>query len=369
MISLSFIEKPHNKILFVGYLIILFGCINLIQIDDQSIISIYSIKQFVWLILSIFITFFVRNIRLKTLKNISTLMYLISIILLVLVLFIGKEISGAKSWVKIAGFTIQPTELIKISYVFLIAKLYSELGSYSASVLVKYVIGFSLFLIPFVLILLQPDFGSAFMLLLISMSVIIGFSFNKKFIISLIILAAVFALPIWNNYLEPYQKQRIINFINPENDPRGIGYNAIQSKISIGSGQFLGKGLGESSQAKFGFLPENHTDFAFSVWAEQMGFVGSLVLIALYFFLIIYPLSFLNDINDPFLKVVIFGISSYFFFHFIVNIFMTLGLFPVIGIPMILFSYGGSSLICSSFGFSILALIIRNYRDVNRLGV
>ena len=110
------------------------------------------------------------------------------------------------------------------------------------------------------------------MLFVVSMSVILSFSFNKKYLLGLILLASLISIPVWNNYLEPYQKQRIINFIYPENDPKGFGYNVIQSKVSIGSGKIFGKGLGESSQAKLGFLPENHTDFAFSVWAEQTGF-------------------------------------------------------------------------------------------------
>ncbi len=369
MISFNFLDKPHAKIIFVGYLIILLGCINLLQIEVNENISIYSIKQFVWLIISLIITFFILRLRLKTLKNISTFFYIFSIVLLILVLFIGKEVSGAKSWINILGFTFQPTELIKISYIFLIAKIYSELGSYSGSLIIKYFIGFSLFLLPFILILFQPDFGSAFMLFVVSMSVILSFSFNKKYLIGLILLASLISIPVWNNYLEPYQKQRIINFIYPENDPKGFGYNVIQSKVSIGSGKIFGKGFGESSQAKLGFLPENHTDFAFSVWAEQTGFLGSLIILILYGFIIIFPLTFLKDINDLFLKVILYGLSSYFFFHFIINILMTIGLFPVIGIPMILFSYGGSSLICASFGFSVIALILKDYRDYNRLGI
>ena len=211
MISFNFLDKPYAKVIFVGYSIILLGCINLLQIQANENISIYSIKQFVWLVISLAITFFVLRLRLRTLKNISTFFYIFSIVLLILVLFIGKEVSGAKSWINILGFTFQPTELIKISYVFLIAKIYSELGSYSGSLVIKYFIGFSLFLLPFILILFQPDFGSAFMLFVVSMSVILSFSFNKKYLLGLILLASLISIPVWNNYLEPYQKQRIIN--------------------------------------------------------------------------------------------------------------------------------------------------------------
>ena len=131
--------------------------------------------------------------------------------------------------------------------------------------------------------MIQPDFGSAFMLLLLSMAVIFCFSFNKKFLFFLLLITFAISIPIWQNYLKPYQKQRIINFINPENDPRGYGYNAIQSKISIGSGSIIGKGFGNSSQSKFGFLPEKHTDFVFTLISEEMGFVGSMLVLILYF--------------------------------------------------------------------------------------
>lgn len=364
----SFLQKPHRKIYFVGFLIILLSCLNLAFLDNEELINSYAIKQFFWFLLSIITAFLISRIRLQSIKALAVPLYLFSILLLIIVLF-GEKISGARSWIKLFGFSFQPSELVKISYVFMIAKLYSDLGSYSKSLAIKYFLGLLFFVIPFILIMIQPDFGSAFMLLLLSMAVIFSFSFNKKFLFFLLLITFAISIPVWQNYLKPYQKQRIINFINPENDPRGYGYNAIQSKISIGSGSIIGKGFGNSSQSKFGFLPEKHTDFAFSVWAEQTGFLGSLILSSLYLFLIIYPLLFLSSIKDIFLKVIIFGISSYFFFHFVVNSLMTIGLFPVIGIPMILFSYGGTSLLCSSIAFSVSALIISEFRDYNRLGV
>jgi rod shape determining protein RodA len=139
--------------------------------------------------------------------------------------------------------------------------------------------------------------------------------------------------------------------------------------VAIGSGKFFGKGLGNSSQGKLKFLPEKHTDFAFSVWAEQTGFLGSMIIIGLYSFIVIYSLLFLNKIRDSFLQVLLFGLSSYFFLHLLINISMTIGLFPVVGIPLLMFSYGGSSLICGAVSLSLMALIISEYRDVNRLGL
>ena len=220
----NFLLKPHRKIYFVGFLIIFLSCLNLAFIDNEKLINSYAIKQFFWLLLSIVTAFFISRIRLQSIKALAVPLY-----------FFSDEISGARSWIKLFGFSFQPSELVKISYVFMIAKLYSDLGSYSKSFIIKYFLGLLFFVIPFILIMIQPDFGSAFMLLLLSMAVIFSFSFNKKFLFFLLLITFAISIPIWQNYLKPYQKQRIINFINPENDPRGYGYNAIQSKISITS--------------------------------------------------------------------------------------------------------------------------------------
>ena len=364
------IRSPEAKILIVGFLIMFSGFINLIFIKDNSFFSSYSFKQFVWIVVSVLIFIIITRLRLQTIKNMSIPFYVFSILLLIFVLMFGQEISGAKSWIKIGNFmSFQPSELVKISFIFVIAKFYSELGAYSKSYLVKYSIGTVFFLVPFILIMFQPDLGSALMLLIISLTVIISFSYNKKALIVISILILALSVPIWNYALKDYQKERIISFVSPENDPSGYGYNIIQSKVAIGSGKLTGKGLGNSSHGKLKFLPEKHTDFAFSVWAEQTGFLGSVFLISLYSFLVIYSLLFLNKIKDNFLQVLLFGLSSYFFFHLLINVSMTIGLFPVVGIPLLMFSYGGSSLICGAVALSLIALIVRDYKDVNRLGL
>ncbi len=366
----NFLRKPEYKILTAGFCIMILSFINLIFIRDGAFLGSYSFKQLIWTIAAGIICFIVLRIRLQTLKNISVSLYILSIILLVFVLFFGDKISGARSWIKIGDFmSFQPSELVKISFIFIIAKFYSELGAYSKSYLVKYFLGLVFFLLPFALIMLQPDLGSALMLLIVSLTVIISFSYNQKILIIIILIIASLSVPIWSYALKDYQKERIVSFIYPEKDPSGYGYNVIQSKVAIGSGQLIGKGLGNSSQAKLKFLPEKHTDFAFSVWAEQTGFLGSIILIGLYAFIVIYSLYYLNKIKDNFLQVLLFGLSSYFFFHLFINVAMTIGFFPVVGIPLLMFSYGGSSLMCGAMALGIIALIISEYKDVNRLGL
>ena len=362
--------RPDAKILMAGFLIMILSFLNLLFISDEAFLSSYAFKQFLWMIVAAVVFFVVSKLRLQTIKKVSVPFYLLSIFMLVFVLIVGEEISGAKSWISIGGFmSFQPSELVKISLIFIIAKFYSDLGAYSKSYLIKYLLGLAFFAPPFVLIMLQPDLGSALMLLGISLSVIISFSYNKTIFLSILLIIVALSVPVWNYGLKDYQKERITSFIYPENDPSGYGYNVIQSKVAIGSGKFFGKGLGNSSQGKLKFLPEKHTDFAFSVWAEQTGFLGSMIIIGLYSFIVIYSLLFLNKIRDSFLQVLLFGLSSYFFFHLLINISMTIGLFPVVGIPLLMFSYGGSSLICGAVSLSLMALIISEYRDVNRLGL
>ena len=367
---IDYLRKPEGKIFSFGFLIMLLGLVNLFFIRNESFFNSYSFKQLIWIIIAGLIYFIVSRFRLQTLKQISIPFYIITLILLLFVLIFGDEISGAKSWIRIGSFmSFQPSELVKISFIFIIAKFFSDLGVYSRSLTIKYLLGFTFFFIPFFLIMLQPDLGSGLMLLIISLCTIISFSYNKKVLITLCMLITVSGFPIWNYGLEDYQKQRIISFMAPEKDPSGYGYNVIQSKVAVGSGELFGKGFGNSSQGKLKFLPEKHTDFAFSVWAEQTGFFGSLLLIGLYGFIVIFSLTFLQKIKDLFLQVLLFGLSTYFFFHLLINVSMTIGLFPVVGIPLLMFSYGGSSLMCGALALSLISLIISNYKDVNRLGL
>tara|TARA_B100001964_G_C14232572_1_gene600781 strand:+ start:764 stop:1876 length:1113 start_codon:yes stop_codon:yes gene_type:complete len=370
MSLLQLARKPEYKILLAGLSIMLLSFVNLLFLEEVDFLNSYAFKQTLWIFVALVGSLMIRTLRLRMLKDISIPIYIISLILLILVLIIGERISGSKSWIKIGNLlSFQPSEFAKIALVFIIAKFYSELGSYSKSYIVKYILGLGFFILPFLLIVIQPDLGSGFMLFVIAISVIFSFSYNQKILLAVVLFFGLSAVPIWNYVLENYQKERIINFVNPEGDPSGYGYNAIQSKIAIGSGKILGKGLGKSSQGKFKFLPEKHTDFAFSVWAEQTGLIGSAILLGLFAFLVIYPLSFLSKIKDQFLQVLLFGMCSYFFFHFAINICMTIGLFPIVGIPMVMFSYGGSSLLCATIALAVISLILGDHQNYETLGV
>jgi rod shape determining protein RodA len=370
MSLLQLARRPEYKIFLAGFSIMLLGFVNLLFLEKVDFLNSYAFKQALWILIALVGSLMIRTLRLRMLKDISIPVYIVSLILLILVLVVGERISGSKSWIKIGSLlSFQPSEFAKITLVFIIAKFYSELGLYSKSYILKYTLGLGFFIFPFLLIIIQPDLGSGFMLFVVTLSVIFSFSYNRKILLAVVLFFGLSAVPIWNYMLEDYQKERIINFVNPERDPSGHGYNAIQSKIAIGSGKIFGKGLGKSSQGKFKFLPEKHTDFAFSIWAEQTGLIGSTILLGLFAFLVIYPLSFLNKIKDQFLQVLLFGMCSYFFFHFAINICMTIGLFPIVGIPMVMFSYGGSSLLCATIALAAISLILRDYKSYETLGV
>ena len=189
-------RKPEFKILIVGCLIMFFSFINLLFIEEVDFVKSHSFKQLFWIIIATFLIFVITRIRLKTLKDISIPIYILSLILLILVLFVGEKISGSRSWLKFGNFlSFQPSELAKIAFIFIIAKFYSELGTYSKSYIIKYLLGFAFFIFPFLLITIQPDFGSAFMLFVVSLSIIFSFSYNKKILVS---ICLIFISPIFD---------------------------------------------------------------------------------------------------------------------------------------------------------------------------
>jgi rod shape determining protein RodA len=219
--------------------------------------------------------------------------------------------------------------------------------------------------IPFLLIMLQPDLGTALMLgiIFVSMTAFVKIRFSTYVI--MICIAAVVGVFGWNQILKPYQKQRIETFFNPENDPMGHGYQIMQSKIAVGSGEMFGKGYMEGTQGHLHFLPERHTDFAFSVWGEEWGFVGSVFFLAIYFFMLLWGLNIAMSARDRFGMLLCFGVVMLIFWQAVINLMMILGFLPVVGIPLPMFSYGGSSLLTTLFGMGIVMNVrMRRFQNV-----
>lgn len=280
--------------------------------------------------------------------------YIMIIILLAIALFLGQSAGGAQRWINLGFFRLQPSEPAKLMLVITLASYYSRKEVLDGYTLKQLITPLVLTAIPFLMILMQPDLGTALMLgiIFVSMTIFVKLRMSTYLILGGSAFGAVVSAWYW--LLKPYQKQRIQTFLNPENDPMGHGYQIMQSKIAVGSGGKFGKGYLEGTQGHLHFLPERHTDFAFSVWCEEWGFAGSVFLIASYFFLLLWGLRVASQAKDRFGMLLVYGVVTLIFWQAIINILMILGFLPVVGIPLPLVSYGGSSLLTTLLALGIL---------------
>lgn len=303
----------------------------------------YYIKQIYWLGLGYMMFFFFSATGHKKLVKYAYVIYALGLLVLLAVLISGHVGMGARRWISIAGFRIQPSEFFKFVWVVFLARLFMDLGREKhgmIGIMKKFVWA----LPPFGLVFLQPDLGTAGTFLAIwgMMMLVIGI---KRGTLIFIVVSLVFAAPVLWSQMKPYQKKRVVTFMNPEADPFGSGYHVIQSKIAIGSGGLTGKGFLHGTQSHLKFIPERHTDFIFSVIAEEFGLVGSLVIISLFMLMLLRIMRISLNSKEPAGKLICIGVSGFIFFQVFVNIAMTAGMMPVVGIPMPFVSYGGSSLL------------------------
>ena len=310
-------------------------------------------KQFYWFLFGFVVLLMMTIFDYRLLERFAYGIYFISLVMLILVLIIGETRSGSQRWLHFFGINFQPTELAKIGIVIALAKYFYEEAGYEEFKLRDLWKPFLLVAIPAALIVKEPDLGSALILLIVSFSIMLFVRIKTR---SLIILVLVFliAMPFaWFN-LKEYQQKRILSFVQPGTDPLGASYHINQSKIAIGSGLFLGKGYLKGTQTRLHFLPEQHTDFVFSVWAEERGFAGSASLLLIYLLLILWGINIAKNSKDKFGALLALGIIFIVFWQVVINVSMTIGLLPVVGIPLILFSYGGSSIISTMMGMGLL---------------
>jgi len=284
-----------------------------------------------------------------------------SLALLLIVLVAGKAVFGSTRWLQIGSFSLQPSEFVKLSLVLYIPWLLSKTknSAEDGKTLLKIL---ALIIVCFGLVFIQPDLGTS-IVILVSTAGILWYAGVKK-IYFLICAAAlgIFSAPVWG-LLKPYQKERILVFINPTLDTLGAGYNVIQSTIAVGSGQLLGRGFGQGTQSHLQFLPVYWTDFIFAAFAEEWGFVGTFAVVGLYLLLFLVLLRVAMRARDSFGALLVFGIFLIFFFQFTVNVGMNLGLLPVTGIPLPLISYGGSSFLVSMALLGLAQSVWINSRD------
>jgi rod shape determining protein RodA len=299
---------------------------------------------------------FISSINYRNLLKYSGLFYFVNVTALVLVLLIGKKIYGSRRWLDLGFFNLQPSETMKLFLILFMAYFLARnrVQNLSFKDLIKpgLILG-----LPFLLTAKQPDLGTALLLLAIPSSMILFLKVQRKVLLTLLLAISVSAPLAWNFALKPYQKDRVRNFLNPERDPRGTGYNSIQAKIAIGSGQILGTGFQQGSQNQLQFLPERHSDFIFCVLSEEYGFIGGMFTLSFFLILLFIILNIARDSGDRYGALICVGVASFIFWHMMINVGMVTGLLPIVGVPLPLLSYGGSSMVTFMLSLGLVASV------------
>ena len=309
----------------------------------------HLIKLSAFFVLMLVISFF--NIKFWHLS--SYFLYIATIVLLIWVSFYGIKVSGSQRWINLYFLVLQPSELMKIAVILCLAKYYHRINNEKVNSFISISFALTIIIIPIILVLSQPDLGTSVLIACSGLIILwLGGVKIKYFFVSLITF--LISLPFIIAYLQPYQKLRILTFLDPDRDPLGAGYQIIQSKIAIGSGGFSGKGFLRGTQSYLDFLPEKHTDFIFTLFSEEFGFIGSIGLLLLYTIIIIRIVRIGVLSRSSFAKLFCFGFSFAIFIYITVNLSMVLGLLPIVGSPLPIMSYGGSSMLATMVGFGIV---------------
>jgi rod shape determining protein RodA len=320
------------------------------QAEGQSVL--YQ-KQFYWVLIGLALMAVTVSIDYRVIVEYAYIIHGIAFFLLALVLVIGTITHGSQRWLSLGAFSFQPSELVKLTMILALARFFSDRQIGETYGIRNLLVLFSIVAIPFGLIVDQPDLGTALFLVLVSCSIVLFVGVRRRIILFFAAAGLVLA-PLGWMFLRDYQKERVLSFLNPERDPLGSGYHIIQSIIAIGSGGFWGKGMMKGTQSRLRFLPEQQTDFVFSVYAEEWGFAGALVLVFLFLSLILWGIKVARGSRDLSGTVLAFGITMFLFWGVFVNIGMVLGILPVVGIPLPFLSYGGSSMIVIMMGMGLL---------------
>ncbi|TSC77758.1 MAG: hypothetical protein G01um101433_511 [Parcubacteria group bacterium Gr01-1014_33] len=347
------------------FLLMGLGLLSLFSLSEASVFP-YFHRQIYWIgvgLLFLVSASFVDFRFFRTQSIAVFLFYLISVALLGSVLIVSLKIRGVESWLRVGGILIQPVELAKLALIILLAKYFSK--RHIEIYRVRHLIVAGAYLaIPVLLVLVQPDLGSAIVLVAVWVIMVVFSGIRTRHFLILAVAALLLSLVGWNFALQPYQKVRITSFINPYADPKGAGYQMIQSMIAVGSGKIWGKGLGYGSQSHLNFLPEAETDFIFAAFAEEWGFVGIAVLLSLFLLVIWRIVAIGRRSADNFSRLYTLGFAALIFVQSFIHIGMNMGVLPITGITLPFVSYGGSSLVTLLIGVGILQNIKINARPV-----
>jgi rod shape determining protein RodA len=297
----------------------------------------------------------VASVDYRNLVRTAPVLYVVGLGLLTSVFVLGRTVSGARRWIHLGPLTVQPSELFKLIFIITLAWAFTA-GRGERLSRAALIGTFVLLGVPFLLVVRQPDLGTALVLVPVLAATLVGIGIRMK-VLGALTLAGVAAMPLGWFVLKPYQRDRLLVYLDPFRDPLGTAYNVIQAKIAIGSGQLLGKGVGGATQSRLSFLPERHTDFIFAVFAEMWGFLGCLVLIVAYVLLVMRGFEIAAGTRETRGRILALGVTTVFAAQILINIGMVTGLLPIVGIPLPLMSYGGSSMVVSLTALGLLLSI------------
>jgi len=339
-----------DKILFLSLFILSsFGVVILYSANDQNMDMI--IRQIIHLLIGFGVIIVIVQFRTQQMKPWIPWVYLLGVILLIMVLLFGKTVGGSQRWL----FGFQPSEIMKLAVPMMVAWYLAD-----KSLPPKYghlFVAIIVIIIPALLVFRQPDLGTALLISASGLFVLLLAGLSWRIVFGVLGLITLSIPLLWIYVLYPHQKERILTFCNPERDPLGSGYHIIQSKIAIGSGGFSGKGWLNGTQSHLQFLPERHTDFIFAVYSEEFGFVGVLILLSIYFFILSRGMYIAIEAQDSFDRLITGSLILTFFVYIFVNMGMVSGLLPVVGVPLPLVSYGGTAIVTLMAGFGIIMAV------------
>ena len=363
--QMTFFQKLKNFDYILLICILLLGLISVMSMysTDGGEILFHSkshmSKFIIFFTMMVFMSFF----NIKFWHYLSYLFYVVVLFFLVWASLYGIKASGSQRWINLYFINIQPSELMKIAIIACLAKYYHRIQLNKVNSLQVIFIALVILILPIMLVITQPDLGTSILIALSGLVVIWLAGMNIKYFIYSFV-ALLVSMPFAIAFLQPYQKLRILTFLNPDRDPLGAGYQIIQSKIAVGSGGLNGKGFLKGTQSYLEFLPEKHTDFIFTLFAEEYGFLGSLGLLLIYI-IIIYRIVRIGLISRSyFSKLFCYGFASATFFYITVNMSMVLGLLPIVGSPLPIMSYGGSSMLATMIGFAIVMSAKINHKQL-----
>ena len=355
--------KNLDYILLISVILLSVLSVFVMYSTDGGEILFHTKNHFVKLAVFFPLMIFVAFFNIKFWHNFSYIIYLIVILLLIYVSFFGIKSSGSQRWMDLYLFVLQPSELMKVAIIMCLAKYFHRIKIENVNSFTSITIVLSIIIIPIIFVISQPDLGTSILIALSGLIILwLGGMKIKYFIYSFITF--LISLPFIISFLKPYQKLRILTFLDPDRDPLGAGYQIIQSKIAIGSGGLNGKGFLKGTQSYLDFLPEKHTDFIFTLFSEEFGFIGSVGLLILYS-IIIFRIVRIGAISrSNFARLFCFGYAFAIFIYIVVNLSMVLGLLPIVGSPLPIMSYGGSSMLATMIGFGIVLSAKINHKQI-----